>query len=35
MWDELESGNIDEDAFFEEIDKTDDKLIIKRDIEHV
>lgn len=35
MWDELESGNIDEDTFFEEIDKTDDKLIVKRDIEHI
>ena len=35
MWDEIESGNIDEDAFFEEVGKIDDKLIIKRENESI
>lgn len=30
MWDELESGEIDEDKFYNEIEKSTDKMIVKR-----
>lgn len=33
MWDELELGEIDEEGFFEEIDKVDEKLIVKKETE--
>ena len=36
MWDELESGEIDEDKFFQEIEKsTEKKMVVRRDEEMV
>ncbi|MEA3325043.1 MAG: hypothetical protein U9Q37_07895, partial [Euryarchaeota archaeon] len=33
MWDELESGEMDEDEFFKEIEKSTDKMVVKREEE--
>ncbi|NIA12018.1 MAG: hypothetical protein GWP10_20430 [Nitrospiraceae bacterium] len=33
MWDELESGEMDEDEFFKEIEKSTEKLVVKREEE--
>ena len=35
MWDELEAGDINEDKFFNEIEKSTDKMVVKRDEEMV
>lgn len=33
MWDELEAGEMDEDEFFKEIEKSTEKLVVKREEE--
>jgi hypothetical protein len=33
MWDELEAGEIDEDKFFHEIEKSTEKMVVKREEE--
>ena len=33
MWDELEAGEIDEDKFFNEVDKSTEKMVVKREEE--
>ncbi|NMG82613.1 MAG: hypothetical protein GIS02_00190 [Methanosarcinales archaeon] len=33
MWDELEAGEMDEDEFFKEIEKSTDKMVVKREEE--
>ncbi|MCK4732500.1 MAG: hypothetical protein KAT65_08580 [Methanophagales archaeon] len=33
MWDELESGDIDEDKFFQEVEKSTEKMVVKREEE--
>ena len=33
MWDELEAGEIDEDEFFHEIEKSTEKMVVKREEE--
>jgi len=33
MWDELEAGEIDEDKFFNEIEKSTEKMVVKREEE--
>ncbi|MDI6811200.1 MAG: hypothetical protein QMD80_05955 [archaeon] len=33
MWDELEAGEIDEDKFFKEIEKSTEKMVVKREEE--
>jgi len=35
MWDELDAGEIDEDKFFNEVEKSTDKMVVKRDEETV
>jgi hypothetical protein len=35
MWDELEAGEIDEDKFFNEVEKSTEKMVVKRDEEIV
>ena len=35
MWDELEAGEIDEDKFFNEVEKSTEKMVVKRDEEVV
>ena len=33
MWDDLEAGEIDEDEFFDEVEKSTDKMVVKREEE--
>ncbi len=33
MWDELEAGEMDEDEFFDEVEKSTEKLVVKREEE--
>jgi hypothetical protein len=33
MWDELEAGEMDEDEFFEEVEKSTEKMVVKREEE--
>jgi hypothetical protein len=35
MWDELEAGEITEDKFFDNVEKSTDKMVVKRDEEIV
>jgi len=33
MWDDLEAGEITEDAFFKEVEKSTEKMVVKREEE--